>query len=69
MSLPVSTVIAGCASMEELTKDLAVAEEFVPLSGQERLDLFRQVLPLVQPRNLPWKASDWDNPTDWRKEQ
>jgi aryl-alcohol dehydrogenase-like predicted oxidoreductase len=69
MGLPVSTVIVGCASMEELTKDLAVAEGFVPLSGRERLDLFRQVLPMVQPRNLPWKANDWDNPTDWRREQ
>jgi aryl-alcohol dehydrogenase-like predicted oxidoreductase len=69
MSLPVSTVIVGCASMDELTKDLAVADGFVPLSARERLDLFRQVLPVVQPRNLPWKANDWDNPTDWRKEQ
>jgi aryl-alcohol dehydrogenase-like predicted oxidoreductase len=69
MGLPVSTVIVGCASMEELTKDLAVAEGFVPLSGRERLDLFGQVLPMVQPRNLPWKANDWENPTDWRKEQ
>jgi uncharacterized protein len=68
MSLPVSTVIAGCASMDELTKDLAVAEAFTPLSGRERLDLYRQVLPLVQPKNLPWKANDWDHPTDWQKE-
>ena len=40
MSLPVSTVIVGCSTMEELTKDLAVAEAFMPLSGRERLDLF-----------------------------
>lgn len=68
MSLPVSTVIVGCASMDELTKDLAVAEAFTLLSGRERLELFRQVLPLVQPRNLPWKANDWGHPTDWRQE-
>jgi aryl-alcohol dehydrogenase-like predicted oxidoreductase len=68
MSLPVSTVIAGCSSLEQLTSDLAVAETFVPLSGRERLDLFRHALPLVQPRNLPWKANDWENPTDWRQD-
>ncbi len=69
MGLPVSTVIAGCASMDELLKDLAVAEGFVPLSGAERLELFHQVLPLVEPRNLPWKANDWEKPTAWRPEQ
>jgi aryl-alcohol dehydrogenase-like predicted oxidoreductase len=68
MGLPVSTVIVGCASMEELTKDLAVAEAFVPLSGRERLDLFREILPLVQPRHMPWKANDWGSPVEWRKE-
>lgn len=69
MGLPVSTVIAGCASMDELLKDLAVAEAFVPLSGAERLELFRQVLPLVEPRNVPWKANNWEKPTAWRPEQ
>jgi uncharacterized protein len=66
MGLPLSTVIVGCASMEELTKDLAVAENFVPLSGPERLALFRQVLPLVNPGNLAWKSNSWDSPTEWR---
>jgi aryl-alcohol dehydrogenase-like predicted oxidoreductase len=69
LGLPVSTVIVGCASMEELEKDLAVAESFVPLSGPERLELFREVMPMVTPQNLPWKADDWENPTAWKPRQ
>jgi len=23
-------------------------------------------LPLVKPENVPWKATDWDHPTEWR---
>jgi hypothetical protein len=51
--------------MEELEKDLQIAEEFVPLSGPERLAFFREMLPLVTPQNLRWKAADWDNPVMW----
>ena len=69
LGLPLSTVIVGCASMEELEKDLAVAESFVPLGGPERLAFFRQVLPLVTPQNMPWKADDWENPTAWKPRQ
>ncbi len=65
LGLPVSTIIVGCAGMEELEKDLEVAENFVPLSGPERLELFREVLPMVTPQNMPWKANDWSNPTGW----
>ena len=36
------------------------------LTGTERLEFFREVLPLVQPENMPWKADDWANPTDWK---
>jgi len=66
LGLPVSTTIVGCATMEELENDLAIAEHFVPLSGPERLALFRQVLPLVTPQNMPWKAADWGNPVEWK---
>ena len=65
LGLPVSTVIVGCSSMEELENDLRIAEEFTPMSGAERLDFFREMLPRVTPANMPWKASDWGNPTDW----
>jgi aryl-alcohol dehydrogenase-like predicted oxidoreductase len=69
LALPLTTVIAGCSTMAELDADLAVAESFVPMSGPERLELFRKMLPLVKPENLPWKASDWDNPTEWKPRQ
>ena len=65
LGLPVSTVIVGCSSMEELEKDLAVAENFVPLTDEERLELFREVLPLVKPANMAWKADEWQNPSRW----
>lgn len=68
MSLPVSTVIVGCSTMEQLEKDLAVAESFAPLTGPERLAFFREILPLVQPASMPWKAEDWDSPTDWKRQ-
>ena len=65
LGLPISTTIVGCSTMEELEKDLEIAEEFVPLSGPERLAFFREMLPLVTPQNLPWKAADWNNPVMW----
>ena len=67
LGLPVSTTIVGCATMEELENDLAIAENFVPLSGPERLALFREVLPLVTPQDMPWKAADWGNPIEWKQ--
>ena len=66
LGFPWSTTIVGCSTMEELEKDLEIADSFVPLSGPERLAFFREVLPLVTPDNMPWKASDWDNPVMWK---
>jgi hypothetical protein len=65
LALPVSTVIVGCSQMEELEADLAVAEGFQPMTGDERLALYREILPLVTPKNMPWKANEWKNPTAW----
>lgn len=50
----------------QLEADLAVAENFTPMTGPERLEFFREVLPLVKPEHMPWKASDWGNPHDWK---
>jgi aryl-alcohol dehydrogenase-like predicted oxidoreductase len=69
LALPLTTVIAGCSTMAELEADLAVAESFTPMTGPERLAFFREVLPLVEPRNMPWKATDWANPTEWKPRQ
>jgi len=65
--LPVSTAVVGMESMEQLTKNLAVAEAYRPLTDGERLELFREVLPRVNPKTMPWKAEDWNNPTEWKK--
>lgn len=64
--LPISTAIVGMDSMEQLEKNLAVAEEYKPLSDDERLQLFREVLPLVSPKTLPWKAEEWGG-VAWKK--
>jgi hypothetical protein len=69
LALPLTTVIAGCSTMAELEADLAVAEKFAPMTGSERLAFFREVLPLVDPRNMPWKTPDWGNPTEWKTRQ
>jgi uncharacterized protein len=69
LALPLTTVIAGCSTMAELEADLAVAERFTPMTGPERLAFFREVLPMVVPENVPWKADDWGSPTAWRERE
>jgi len=66
LALPLTTVICGCSTLAQLEADLAVADNFTPMTGPERLDLFRQVLPLVQPENMPWKATAWNKATTWK---
>ena len=65
--LPIDTAVVGMESMEQLQKNLAVAEAYQPLSDGERLELFKEVLPRVTPEAAPWKAEDWDNPVEWKK--
>jgi predicted aldo/keto reductase-like oxidoreductase len=65
LGLPVSTTVVGCSTMDQLRKDLQIAKDFVPLSAVERLELFREVLPLVTPADMPWKADDYDHPRAW----
>jgi aryl-alcohol dehydrogenase-like predicted oxidoreductase len=65
--LPISTAIVGMESMEHLKRNLVVAEGYQPLSDEERLQLFREVLPLAKPAAVPWKANDWANPTAWSR--
>jgi len=63
--LPVSTVVVGMETMAQLEQNLAIAESFEPLSDEERLAFFRDIIPLVRPEKMPWKAKDWSNPTEW----
>ena len=67
LGLPISTAIVGMETMEQLEKDLAVAENFKPLTDEERLEFFREIMPLVTPKKVMWKAEDWENPTSWKK--
>lgn len=66
-ALPLSTFIVGMESMDQLKRNLAVAESFTPLSDEERLELLREVLPLVRPDVMRWKADDWGHPTAWHR--
>jgi hypothetical protein len=63
--LPISTVIVGMETMAQLEQNLAIAESFEPLTDEERLAFFRDIIPLVQPEKMPWKAADWSTPTEW----
>jgi aryl-alcohol dehydrogenase-like predicted oxidoreductase len=53
MSLPTSTSIVGCSTMEELERDLACAKTFVPLAEEERKALLRKTRPFVD-RRIEW---------------
>lgn len=63
--LPVSTVIVGMETMAQLEQNLAIAESFTPMTDEERLAFFKDIIPLVRPDKMRWKASDWGNPTAW----
>ncbi len=67
LSLPISTAIVGMESMEQLQNNIKVAEENRPLTDVERLELFREIMPMVKPEIVAWKAEDWDNPGEWNK--
>jgi uncharacterized protein len=64
--LPIDTAIIGMESMEQLQKNLAIAENYQPLSDVERLELYQEVLHMVTPQSLPWKSDNWAQPTAWK---
>lgn len=66
-SLPIDTAVVGMESMEQLQKNLTAAEAYRPFSDSERLELFKEILPLVTPEGVPWKAEDWDEPVEWKR--
>jgi predicted aldo/keto reductase-like oxidoreductase len=68
LSLPVSTVIVGCSTLDELNKDIDLAESFTPMTDPERLESLKKLMNRVVPDNLRWKADDWGNPTKWWSE-
>lgn len=64
-SLPVSTVIVGMESVAQLEQNLKIAEAFAPMTDEERLALFKDIIPLVRPDKMPWKANGWEKPIEW----
>ncbi len=64
-SQPLDTFVVGATLLEHLKKNLAVANSYKPLTDTERLELFKEALPLVTPANVPWKAQEWGNPDTW----
>ncbi|MCX5733788.1 MAG: aldo/keto reductase [candidate division NC10 bacterium] len=67
LALPVSTTIVGMESMDQLKRNLAVAEDFTPLSDEEKLEFFKEIIPLATPQVMKWKAQDFENPIAWEK--
>lgn len=65
LSLPITTAVVGMESMEQLEKNLAVAESYRALTDTERLELFKEILPMVTPETVPWKAEVWNAPSQW----
>jgi predicted aldo/keto reductase-like oxidoreductase len=63
--LPLSTVIVGMETMAQLEQNLEIAEGFTPLTDEERLEFFKDIIGLVEPKNLKWKSNDWNTPTGW----
>jgi aryl-alcohol dehydrogenase-like predicted oxidoreductase len=58
-SLPVATSILGVSKMDELEADLEAARRFVPMTDIERVALFQEIMPLVRPDVIRWKAREW----------
>ena len=58
LGLPLTTVIADCSTSEQLNSDIDLAESYTPMTSLERLAFFRDILPMVTPRNMPWKSRD-----------
>ncbi len=64
-SLPLSTVIVGMETMAQLEQNLSIAENFTPMTDEERLAFFKDIMLLVRPQNMRWKAADWNDPREW----
>ena len=67
LGLPISTTIVGMESMEQLKKNLAVAEDFTPLGDVEKLEFHKEIVHLATPEVMRWKTTDYFNPVEWEK--
>ena len=57
LSQPISTLVAGIESEENLEQDLAIADDFQPFTDQEQQALCEQVRPLAGDGRLEWYKS------------
>jgi predicted aldo/keto reductase-like oxidoreductase len=67
LGLPVSTTIVGMETMDQLKRNLAVAENFTPLGDVEKLEFFKEIIHLATPEVMRWKTTDYFNPVEWEK--
>lgn len=63
--LPISTTIVGMETMEQLDLNIAIAKGFVPLTESEQLEFFKDIMHLVSPDILRWKADNWATAEKW----
>jgi predicted aldo/keto reductase-like oxidoreductase len=59
IGLPISTAIVGMESMEQLERNLKVAEQFKPLDDIQQLEFFKEIIHLATPDTLKWKTNHW----------
>jgi aryl-alcohol dehydrogenase-like predicted oxidoreductase len=64
-SLPVSTVIVGVETLAQLQQNLAIAESFTPMTDEERLEFFKDIVHLVSPEKMFWKATGDKDQREW----
>ncbi|MBI9044173.1 MAG: aldo/keto reductase [Anaerolineaceae bacterium] len=63
LSLPISTTIVGMESLAQLEQNLAIAENFIPMTDEEKLSFYKDIIHLANPVEMQWKSDDWVNPT------
>ena len=54
LSQPISTLVTGIESEENLDQDLAIADSFIPLNEQQQADLREQIRPVAGDGRLEW---------------
>ena len=60
LSLPITSLICGIQTREELRHDIDVADDFVPLTPEEKVDLLRISAPLARDGQIEdYKVGDW----------
>jgi hypothetical protein len=48
--------------MAQLEQNLSMADSFTPLTDEERLSFFKDIMPLLRPGQIRWRTTHWDCP-------